>query len=189
MSYHQILPLCSCSVVHNACPDDHRSSNLWGRVVPPATPTSTTLCSIAWIVSPPRNIIHGIGWGRMCSFFLSDLWKLACNLGSNFGIIFDKCYVWKQICELKKISDSSFLMRNNSKECNVTKTSASALSTALNQFSTRPHQNVVWYNYYNSLLDFQKILNYVPKERKKKSAKNEPSFVTIKCCNGSQELF
>ena len=30
--------------------------------------------------------------------------------------------------------------------------------------STRPHPDVVWYN--NSWLDFLKILNYVPKERK-----------------------
>ena len=41
--------------------------------------------------------------------------------------------------------------------------------------STRPHQNVVWYN--NSWLGFQKILNYIPKERGKYTAKNEPSFV------------
>ena len=33
----------------------------------------------------------------------------------------------------------------------------------------RPHQNVVWYN--NSWLGFLKILNYVPTEREKKSAK------------------
>ena len=52
--------------------------------------------------------------------------------------------------------------------------------------STRPHQNVVWYN--NSWLGFLKILNYVPKEREKYTAKNEPSFVTVKCCNGSYEL-
>ena len=49
--------------------------------------------------------------------------------------------------------------------------------------STRPHQNVVWYN--NSWLGFLKILNYVglPKERKI-YCKNEPSFVTVKCCDG-----
>ena len=49
--------------------------------------------------------------------------------------------------------------------------------------STRPHQNVVWYN--NSWLGFLKILNYVPKEREKFSAKNEPSFVTVKCWDSS----
>ena len=32
-------------------------------------------------------------------------------------------------------------------------------------------------------------MNYVPKEREKYSAKYEPSFVTVKCCDGSQELF
>ena len=53
-----------------------------------------------------------------------------------------------------------------------------------NPLSTRPHQNVVWYN--NSWLGFlKKNLNYVPKEREKYSAKNEPSFVTVKCCDGS----
>ena len=49
--------------------------------------------------------------------------------------------------------------------------------------STRPHQNVVCYN--NSWLGFLNILNYVPKEREKYTAKNEPSFVTVKCCDGS----
>ena len=49
--------------------------------------------------------------------------------------------------------------------------------------SIRPHQNVVWYN--NSWLGFLKILNYVPKERETLSAKNEPSFVIVKCCDGS----
>ena len=39
----------------------------------------------------------------------------------------------------------------------------------INPFSTRPHQNVVWYN--NSWLGFLKILNYVPKERENFSAK------------------
>ena len=34
----------------------------------------------------------------------------------------------------------------------------------LNPLSTRPHQNVVWYN--NSWLGFLKMLNYVPNERK-----------------------
>ena len=48
--------------------------------------------------------------------------------------------------------------------------------------STRPHQNVVWYN--NSWLGFLKILNYVPKERENISAKNEPSYFTVKCCDG-----
>ena len=54
-----------------------------------------------------------------------------------------------------------------------------------NPFSTRPHQNVVWYN--NSWLGFLKILNYmyVPKEREIFLQKNEPSFVSIKCCDGS----
>ena len=54
-----------------------------------------------------------------------------------------------------------------------------------NPLSTRPHQNVVWYN--NSWLGVLKILKYVPKEREKYTAKNEPSFVTVtcKCCDGS----
>ena len=47
-----------------------------------------------------------------------------------------------------------------------------------NPLSTRPHQNVVWYN--NSWLGFLKILNYVPKEREKYTAKSESSFVTVK---------
>ena len=47
----------------------------------------------------------------------------------------------------------------------------------INPFSTRPHQNAFWYN--NSWLGFLKILNYVPKEREKISAKNEPPFVTV----------
>ena len=38
-------------------------------------------------------------------------------------------------------------------------------------------KNVVWYN--NSWLGFLKILNYVPKESEKYTAKNEPSFVTV----------
>ena len=58
---------------------------------------------------------------------------------------------------------------------------------AVNPLSTRPHQNVVWCN--NSRLDFLKILNYVPKERAKYTAKNEPSFVTVKCCDGSWDFF
>ena len=37
----------------------------------------------------------------------------------------------------------------------------------------------------NSWLGFQKILNYVPKGREKFSAKNEPSFVAVKWCDGS----
>ena len=57
------------------------------------------------------------------------------------------------------------------------------LHTCVNPLSTRPHQNVVWYN--NSWLGFLKILNYVPKERVKYTAKNEPSFVTVGCCDGS----
>ena len=32
-------------------------------------------------------------------------------------------------------------------------------------------------------------MNYVPKEREKYTAKYEPSFVTVRCCAGSQELF
>ena len=53
------------------------------------------------------------------------------------------------------------------------------LCKTLNPFSTRPHQNVVWHN--NSWIGFLKILNYictlyVPKEREKIPAKNEPSF-------------
>ena len=39
---------------------------------------------------------------------------------------------------------------------------------ALIPFSTKPHQNAFWYN--NSWLGFQKILNYVPKERENFSA-------------------
>ena len=38
-------------------------------------------------------------------------------------------------------------------------------------------------------LGFFFILNYVPKEREKYSAKNEPSFVTVKWCDGLKELF
>ena len=53
----------------------------------------------------------------------------------------------------------------------------------VNSLSTRPHQNVFWYN--NYWLGFLKILNYVPKERESFSAENDPSFVTVKCCNGS----
>ena len=52
-----------------------------------------------------------------------------------------------------------------------------------NPFRNKPHQNVVWCNH--SWLGFLKILNYVPKERETFSAKNEPSFVTVKCCDGS----
>ena len=44
----------------------------------------------------------------------------------------------------------------------------SSVRRLLNPLSTRPHQNVVWYN--NSWLGFLKILNYVPKEREKFSA-------------------
>ena len=40
---------------------------------------------------------------------------------------------------------------------------------SINPLSTRPHQDVVWYN--NSWLGFLKILNYVPKEREKYTAK------------------
>ena len=52
------------------------------------------------------------------------------------------------------------------------------LNNVFNPFSTRPHQNVVWCN--NSWLGFLQILNYVQKERDIFSAKNEPSFVTVK---------
>ena len=44
-------------------------------------------------------------------------------------------------------------------------------------------QWVVWYKY--SWLGFLKILNYVPKEREKYTAKNKPSFATVKFCDGS----
>ena len=50
---------------------------------------------------------------------------------------------------------------------------------SINPLSTRPHQSVVWYN--DSLLGFQKVPNYVPKEREKKSEKNEPSFILANC--------
>ena len=45
------------------------------------------------------------------------------------------------------------------------------------------HIKLVWYH--NSGLGFLKILNYVPKEREHFSAKNEPSFVTVKFCDDS----
>ena len=61
--------------------------------------------------------------------------------------------------------------------------SSRVLFLFINPFSTRPHQNAFWYN--NSWVGFLKILNYVPKEREKFSAENEPSFVTVKCCDGS----
>ena len=35
---------------------------------------------------------------------------------------------------------------------------------------------------------FLKILNYVQKERGQFSAENEPSFVTVKCCDGSMGI-
>ena len=53
----------------------------------------------------------------------------------------------------------------------------------LSPVSTGPHQNAFWYN--NSWLGVLKILNYVPKEREKSYAKNEHSFVRVKCCDGS----
>ena len=59
--------------------------------------------------------------------------------------------------------------------------------TGFNPLSTRPHQNVVWYN--NSWLGFLIILTYVPKEREKISAKNEPSFVTVKCSMAHRNYF
>ena len=60
----------------------------------------------------------------------------------------------------------------------------SSRMSAFNPFSTRPHQNAFWYNH--SWLGFLKILNYVPREREKFSAKNDPPpFVTVKCCDGS----
>ena len=43
--------------------------------------------------------------------------------------------------------------------------------------STRPHQNVVWYN--NSWLGFLQILNYVPKEREKYTAKMSPHLLQL----------
>ena len=55
--------------------------------------------------------------------------------------------------------------------------------SCVNPLSTRPHQNMVWYN--NSWLAFIKILYYVTEESEKYTAKNEPSFVTVKCCDGS----
>ena len=54
--------------------------------------------------------------------------------------------------------------------------------------SALEHIKCVLILYNNSWLGFLKILNYVPKERENLSAKNEPSFVTIKC-DDSQELF
>ena len=51
----------------------------------------------------------------------------------------------------------------------------------------RLYLNAFWCN--NSWLCFLKILTYVPKEREKFSAKNAPSFLTVNCCDGSQELF
>ena len=70
-----------------------------------------------------------------------------------------------------------------------TQTDKWTLHTVFNPLSTRPHQNVglvYIYIYNNSWLGFLKILNYVPKERDKyHTAKNEPSFVTVKSCDGS----
>ena len=51
----------------------------------------------------------------------------------------------------------------------------------LSPFSPRPHWNAFWYN--DSGLGFLKILNYVPKEREKLCANNEPSLVAVKCCD------
>ena len=53
----------------------------------------------------------------------------------------------------------------------------------INPLSTRPHQNVVWYN--NSWLGFLKNSELCTKRKRKYTAKNEPSFVTGKCCDGS----
>ena len=53
----------------------------------------------------------------------------------------------------------------------------------LNPLSTRPHQNVVWYN--DSWLGFLQMLNDIPKERETYTANNEPSIFTVKCCDGS----
>ena len=47
----------------------------------------------------------------------------------------------------------------------------------LNPLSTRPHQNVVWYN--NSWLGFLKILNLCTKRKRKIYCRNEPSFITV----------
>ena len=41
----------------------------------------------------------------------------------------------------------------------------SCTNRPVNPLSTRPHQNVVWYN--NSWLGFLKIMNYVPKKERK----------------------
>ena len=49
---------------------------------------------------------------------------------------------------------------------------------AFNPFSTRPHQNVVWYN--KSWLGFLKKSELCTKTKRKKFCKNEPSFVTVK---------
>ena len=48
--------------------------------------------------------------------------------------------------------------------------------SGINPLSTRPHQNVVWYN--NSWLGFLKILNSVPKERNKYTANNASGTLT-----------
>ena len=53
----------------------------------------------------------------------------------------------------------------------------------LNPFSTRPHQYVVWYN--NSWLGTILGTELCTKIKRNLFAKNEPSFVTIKCCDGS----
>ena len=57
----------------------------------------------------------------------------------------------------------------------------------LNPFSTRPHQNVVWYN--NSCLGFLKILNYVPKERKKNLPKMSPHLSQLNIAMAHRNYF
>ena len=52
-----------------------------------------------------------------------------------------------------------------------------SLYTHLNPLSTRPHQNVVWYN--NFLIRFSKNSELCTKRKRKYTAKNEPSFVSL----------
>ena len=57
----------------------------------------------------------------------------------------------------------------------------------INPLSTKPHQNVVWYN--NSSLGFLKILNYVPKERAKYTAKNSPHLSQLNVAMAHRNYF
>ena len=57
----------------------------------------------------------------------------------------------------------------------------------INPFSTRPHQNVVWYN--NSWLGFLKILNYVPKEREKNMQKMSPHLSQLNVAMAHRNYF